>query len=152
MSRDRQACFVNWFCCSYLYINTKEIDFNRFFTFLNDLRIFDRSKFFLVTRFSVTSLLVTRYFVTLFSNTLNELFMVFVLSNRQTKSSVNRHCRWFCILETERTGSGECLLCHWSLFKQNDLNTKKTFYEIAKQENLVLYHFALKLCLSDEAG
>ena len=66
---------------------------------------------------------------------LNELLMVFLLSNRQTKSSVNRHCRCFCIIETERTGSGECLLCHWLLFKQNDLNTKKTFHEIAKQEN-----------------
>ena len=59
VSRDRQACFVNWFCSSYLYINTKETNFNRFYVFLNDLRIFDRSKFFLVTRFSVTSLLVT---------------------------------------------------------------------------------------------
>ena len=69
VSRDHQACFVNWFCSSYLYINTKETDFDQFYIFLNDLRIFDRSKFFLVTRFSVTSLLVTRYFVTLFSNT-----------------------------------------------------------------------------------
>ena len=43
---------------------------------------------------------------------LNELLMVFLFSNRQTKSSVNRHCRCFCILETERTGSGECLLCY----------------------------------------
>ena len=40
---------------------------------------------------------------------LNELMMVFMLSHRQTKSSVNRGCRCFCILETERTGSGECL-------------------------------------------
>ena len=31
--------------------------------------MFDPSKIFPVTRFSVTSLLVTRYFVTLFSNT-----------------------------------------------------------------------------------
>ena len=69
VSRDRQACFVNWFCSSYSYISTKETDFNRFLIFLNDLRIFDRSKFFLVTQFSVTSLLVTRYFVALFSNT-----------------------------------------------------------------------------------
>ena len=69
VSRDRQACFVNWFCSSYLYISTKKTDFNRFYIFLNDLRIFNRSKFFFVTRFSVTSLLVTRYFVTLFSNT-----------------------------------------------------------------------------------
>ena len=27
VSRDRQACFVNWFCSSYLYISTKK---NRF--------------------------------------------------------------------------------------------------------------------------
>ena len=66
---------------------------------------------------------------------LNKLLMVFLLSNRQKKSSVNRHCRCFCILETERTGGGEYLLCHWLLFKQNDLNTKKTFNEIEKQEN-----------------
>ena len=79
--RDHQACFVNWFCSYYLHISTKRNDFNRFYIFLKDLRIFDRSKFFLVTRFSVTSLLVTRYFVTLFSNTpakcsnqLNDLF------------------------------------------------------------------------------
>ena len=31
VSRDRQACFVNWFCSSYLYVNTKETDFNRFY-------------------------------------------------------------------------------------------------------------------------
>ena len=72
VSRDHQACFVNWFCSSYLYINTKETDFDQFYIFLNDLRIFDRSKFFLVTRFSVTSLLVTRYFVTLILGSAHE--------------------------------------------------------------------------------
>ena len=60
VSRDRQACFVNWFCSSYWYISAKETDFNRFYIFLNDLRIFDRSKFLLpLLRYSllVTSLL-----------------------------------------------------------------------------------------------
>ena len=69
VSGDRQACFVNWFGSSHLYIRTKNYDFNRFYIFLKDFKIFDPWKFFLVTRFSVTSLLVTRYFVTLFSNT-----------------------------------------------------------------------------------
>ena len=62
----------------------------------------------------------------------NELMMVFTLSNRQSKSTVNRHCRCFCILEIERTGSGECLLCYWLLFKQEwpyILMTRKYFWK-----------------------
>ena len=43
--------------------------FKPFYSFLKDFEIFDPFNFFPVTRFSVTSLLVTRYFVTLFSNT-----------------------------------------------------------------------------------
>ena len=53
----RQAWFVNWFCSSYLYINAKK-DYNRFYIFLKDLRIFvNPSKFFTITRVLVTSLL-----------------------------------------------------------------------------------------------
>ena len=55
----RQAWFVNWFCSSFLYINTKKYDYNRFNIFLKDLRTFGPSKVFPVTRFVVTSLLVT---------------------------------------------------------------------------------------------
>ena len=72
----RQACFGNWFSSSYLNISAKKNDFNRFYIFLKDLTIFDRSKFFLVTRFSVTLLFVTRYFITLFSNTLYRVLKI----------------------------------------------------------------------------
>ena len=57
-----QAWFVNWFCSSFLYMNAKKTDYNRFYICLKDLKIFP------ITRF-----LVTRYFVTLGSNTHNKL-------------------------------------------------------------------------------
>ena len=67
----RQACIVNWFCSSYLYMKTKKTILIDNTYFKKKLRMFNPSKFFLVTRFSVTTfkVLVTRYFVTLFSNT-----------------------------------------------------------------------------------
>ena len=49
----RQAWFLDRLWSSYLYISSKKNDYDRFYIFLKDLRIFDPSKFFLVTRFSV---------------------------------------------------------------------------------------------------
>jgi len=68
---------VNWFCSYYLYINDKKsiIDYNRFYAFLQYFIIYNPLKFLSVTRFLVTPLLVTRYYVTLFSNTLKLRFL-----------------------------------------------------------------------------
>ena len=56
----RQDWFLNWLWSSYLYINAKKKhDYNRFYIFLKNLRIFDPSKFFAITWSLVPSLLVT---------------------------------------------------------------------------------------------
>ena len=55
----RQAWFLDRLWSSYLYINSKKNDYDRFYIFLKDLRIFDPSKFFPVTRSLVSLLLVT---------------------------------------------------------------------------------------------
>ena len=56
----RQVCFVNWFCISsYLYVNTKKAIIIDSTYFYKNFSIFGPSNFFPVTR----------YFVTLFSNT-----------------------------------------------------------------------------------
>ena len=106
------------FCLFKFFVNNKSRLFNLVccFQFLRDLPV---SAYFNLKplSFCYDSLLALCFYFCMELNAkpellkhiqvLNELLMVYLLSNRQTKSSVNRHCRCFCILETERTGSGE---------------------------------------------
>ena len=66
----RQVCFVNWFCISsYLYVNTKKAIIIDSTYFYKNFSIFGPSNFFPVTR----------YFVTLFSNTPQKSWRNYVL-------------------------------------------------------------------------
>ena len=77
---------LNWFWSSFLYINAKKNDYNRFYIFLKDLKIFDPSIFFPLNGLSF----VARYFVALCSNTHNKLKFSHVLLTFQ---AIARYCQ-----------------------------------------------------------